>query len=94
MKIQFGKYKGSELSEIPLSYLIFLLEGFEQEPDLKEAIYEQIITRIDADFKIDNHAIKKVYKEMAMKYHPDTGGSNGQMTAINDFYERLISEAK
>lgn len=33
--------------------------------------------------------LKEVRRELAQKYHPDHGGSNEAMIALNDFYERL-----
>lgn len=34
-------------------------------------------------------ALKEVRRELAQKYHPDHGGSNEAMIAVNEFYERL-----
>lgn len=34
-------------------------------------------------------AIKAIFRELAMKFHPDTGGDTAAMAAINEFYERL-----
>lgn len=35
--------------------------------------------------------IKKSYRSMALKYHPDRGGSEEKMKIINEMYELLIS---
>lgn len=33
--------------------------------------------------------IKSIFRELAMQYHPDTGGNTAAMAALNEFYERL-----
>ena len=40
--------------------------------------------------KSDNDFLKATYKNMCKKYHPDKGGTNEAMAAINDFYNILI----
>lgn len=39
-------------------------------------------------------ALKKCYKAAAMKYHPDRGGDEETMKAINAEYERRFEELK
>jgi uncharacterized protein (DUF3820 family) len=34
-------------------------------------------------------AIKSIFRELALKFHPDTGGNTAAMAALNEFYERL-----
>jgi hypothetical protein len=34
-------------------------------------------------------AIKKIYRTMAMKHHPDHGGNDDFMKGINDFYKEI-----
>jgi curved DNA-binding protein CbpA len=34
--------------------------------------------------------VKRLYKELAMKYHPDRGGDKATMQAINLEYESII----
>jgi Putative quorum-sensing-regulated virulence factor len=34
-------------------------------------------------------ALKTAYREMALRYHPDRGGSHEAMLAVNDLYERF-----
>jgi curved DNA-binding protein CbpA len=42
-----------------------------------------------AGAETDEGKIRRVYRELALIYHPDRGGSNEAMQAINEFYERL-----
>lgn len=34
-------------------------------------------------------ALKTTYREMALRHHPDRGGSHEAMVAVNEMYERL-----
>jgi Putative quorum-sensing-regulated virulence factor len=34
-------------------------------------------------------ALKAAYREMALRHHPDRGGSHEAMIAVNDLYERF-----
>lgn len=47
MRIPWGKYRGQDLTEIPLSYLVWLLEEAENlKPFLREAIREEVGRRL------------------------------------------------
>ena len=44
---------------------------------------------------IDNiEDLKSAYRKLAMKYHPDRGGTNEQMKEINDEYSFLFEKVK
>ncbi len=38
--------------------------------------------------------LKKLYRKLAMQYHPDKGGSNEEMQAINNLYEKHFERCK
>ena len=38
--------------------------------------------------------LKKLYKKFALNFHPDRGGTNEQMSAINAEYEKLFEQLK
>lgn len=38
--------------------------------------------------------LKKLYRKLAMKYHPDHGGDGEKMKEINDLYERFFDSLK
>jgi len=93
MKFPFGKFKGAYIDDIETSYLVYALENFDLKDDLYEAIKTEIASRFSinpAPVKIDN--LKSVYLTMAKKYHPDKGGSNAVMQAINEFYQKLCNQ--
>lgn len=93
MKFPFGKFKGTSIKYIETSYLVYALENFDVKDDLYDAIKTEIASRFSINptiVKIDN--LKSVYLTMAKKYHPDKGGSNAAMQAINEFYQLLCNQ--
>ena len=41
---------------------------------------------------VDEGILKRTYRKMALKWHPDHGGSESAMKAVNDFYEVLLAQ--
>lgn len=87
----FGKFKGYGIDEVPSSYILYCLDnriGYGTD------FYEELLTELWERFPIDkptlsNPNIKQAYKEVCKKYHPDKGGTNEAMQAINEFYELI-----
>ena len=38
--------------------------------------------------------LKKAYKKLALKFHPDCGGSNEEMAQLNNEYDELFQQFK
>ena len=86
----FGKYKGRSVDDIPENYLFWLWE----EVDLRGPLHDAVAQRISNIRKtgrgpVSPDAISSVYRRLAVKWHPDKGGSTSAMQAINEFYEEL-----
>lgn len=93
MFLNFGKYRGYDLSEIPLSYLAWIFETLEEKPELHEATRQEIRRRVsgyepEAD-PLDRERLRRVYRTLALSHHPDHGGDNDVMAGINLFYEAI-----
>jgi hypothetical protein len=91
----FGKFKGSELAELPDGYLSWLVENI----DLWEPLRGRVLSEMEergllpdrpTSRGLDPDKVKTVYRELSMQFHPDRGGNSEAMKAINLFYERLI----
>jgi hypothetical protein len=100
MRMPFGDYRGVELAEIPDAYLLWVLDHVSPlDPDLKELIRRRL-GRLDggAGRMVDGEraaeaflsVLTGVYREMAVRFHPDHGGSHEAMTALNAMYGRLV----
>ena len=91
--MNFGKFKGWHLSEIPLSYLAWIFETLTEKPELQEATRQEIRRRV-SDYEpgpegLDKRRLQRVYRTLALTYHPDHGGDNDVMAGINLFYEAI-----
>lgn len=98
----FGKYKGLPLEAVPEDYLLWVLDNCDRiNPFLRQAISRRLgLDEPRAGPRGTGHsaaavlgavdgAIARWYSEMARRYHPDRGGTNQQMQAINEAYGRL-----
>lgn len=94
MILNFGKYRGRYLDEVPLSYLAWLFESLTGKPEIREAALDEIRRRVlgyelDAE-PLSMERVKRVYRTLAMEFHPDRNGGNGEaMKGINAFYEAI-----
>ena len=98
MILNFGKYRGRYLDEVPLSYLAWLFESLNGRPDIREAVLLELRRRVsayEAIYELDTkplsmERVKRVYRTLAMEFHPDRNGGNGDaMKGINAFYEAI-----
>jgi Putative quorum-sensing-regulated virulence factor len=111
MILQFGRWKGRHIREVPENYLVWMLSSFNGLwPEHREAIEQELTLRRSKreteyeKFHQQNEPkseqqktnerdleaiIKRWHRELAMKWHPDRGGSKEGMQAINDAYSRL-----
>lgn len=91
MIMPFGKYKGEDLEDIPVDYLSWILNNME----IYEPLLTDITNIIEGHKSIKYSEIKKIYWELAKKYHPDRdGGSTIEMQVINEFYELINNSMK
>lgn len=90
-KMPFGKYRGCPVEDLPEGYLNWLIENVDLREPLRTAVYDALERQWNtepATMPAANN-VKTVYRKLARKYHPDTGGSTQAMQAINEFYEEL-----
>ena len=93
MKFPFGKFKNFYIHDIETSYLVYALENFDIKEDLSGAIKAEIAFRFNInDPTVKNVNFKAIYLTMAKRFHPDKGGSNEAMQAINEFYNLLCNQ--
>jgi hypothetical protein len=89
MKLPFGKFKNQYVEDVDPNYLMWLLDNSDNlEFYLKRAIIQHL-NNISIDLN-DKSQIRKIYIQLSKKYHPDNGGNNEAMKAINDFYNELL----
>ena len=94
MILRFGKYKGWYVEEVPLSYLAWIFESLTGKPEIQEAALDEIRRRVSGyelnGEPLSMERVKRVYRTLAMEFHPDRNGGNGEaMKGINAFYEAI-----
>ncbi|RKN85773.1 J domain-containing protein [Paenibacillus ginsengarvi] len=57
----------------------------------ESGIYDPVIlSRLDLPFHADETSIKKRFRELAKKYHPDAGGDAAMFMELMDHYRKLL----
>ena len=89
MILQFGKYKGYDISNIPEDYLDWListtqktLSDYKEEKARREYMQEASLPWVE-------RVIQAGYRSLAMQHHPDHGGNTEDMRQINAAHEKL-----
>ena len=81
----FGKFKGYEIRDLPDNYLGWLYEIVEPGY-LADCVYAEYQHRFGEDFKSAPPRVREIieagFKALALKYHPDVGGSGDAMREI------------
>lgn len=89
MILQFGKYKGYDLQQVPLDYLQWLIA---QQQKTVEEYQSEIIRRQslqDAKLSMAERIVQAGFRTLASQYHPDHGGSNDAMRQVIAANEKL-----
>jgi hypothetical protein len=69
-----GRGDGSAPTRTEKEYVEAMLKGFDRIAEYRQEV--QV-------------ALKTTYRELALRHHPDRGGSHEAMVAVNEMYERL-----
>lgn len=97
MRMPFGKYRGVDVEDVPVSYLVWLLtEGNIRGDDLRDAIRETVRDRLDLDMDTVSTTVvyslpptlvekfNKMYRKASLLCHPDRGGDTETMQLLNE----------
>jgi hypothetical protein len=94
MNMPFGKFKGVPVDELPEAYLTWLWSKVDLREPLRSAVARVLFPEcgpVDEPAMPDKDLLRSVYRRMACKWHPDHGGTNAAMQALNEFYTELIA---
>ena len=103
MRINFGKYAGEHLEDIPTDYLVWLQNNVKFRSEiLRQAVDRELRRRSRfRESHSESHqeqeerpnlfpAVRKIYRDLCLEFHPDKrGGSSEAMKAVNAFWDRL-----
>jgi hypothetical protein len=89
MILQFGKYRGRDIRDVPEDYLHWIIQ--QQQKTLEE--YRAELARRqaiqDASLSWAERMIQAGFRTLASQYHPDHGGDNDSMRQVNAAHEGL-----
>lgn len=87
----FGKFRGCPVPQLPEHYLWWLWENVSLREPLRSQVHAAIFgASVDeSPASVAAGRIKQIYRTLAVKWHPDRGGTTEAMQAINDFYDAL-----
>jgi hypothetical protein len=101
-RMPFGKHRGKRLCDVPLSYLVWVANTCNLDYLLRRVVEQEVERRAGQDDdpgpQPQRHPppsvdwwpiVKRWYGEMALRFHPDRGGSHAAMVAINEVRGRL-----
>ena len=96
----FGKYRGTQIRELPFNYLEWLTTLELLEP-LQTRVQEEYEKRLydqgregAIDLSVVDEIVKAGVRSLAKVHHPDTGGNHQRMVAINNAAEWLREKAR
>ncbi len=100
MKIPWGKHVNKDTSEIPLSYLAWMIESADLSSNhsLKKEVVSEIKNRMELIFPSNDKQKKQqpeiisVVRKLALACHPDHGGSAKAMKIVNELRELVNSQ--
>lgn len=101
----FGKYRGEQLDELPLSYLAWLIDECElRDGDLRDALWQEWRRRTSPPApsprrscpvpKMAEELIGAGLRTLARRYHPDAGGTHDQMIAVSATADWLRAQVR
>lgn len=74
MTIEFGKYRGYDIREVPVDYLYWLQSRNQQTLDAVNKEIERREAIEDASDDVAVQIIRSGYRQLVKEAHPDTGG--------------------
>jgi hypothetical protein len=107
MNMPFGKFKGVDLEDCPLSYLSWLTENIELREPLSSEVRRELAARFDVvprtssgvvvkpeDVVLVRQIVDAGYRSVASRLHPDVGGPPGEMQRLNQVVGSLRNQLR
>lgn len=97
MVMPFGKYKGRPLDDVPDDYLIWLYDSNVQvNQEIAKVL--KLGRPVNGNAGAEPGALKaqllRLRRQLARKYHPDAGGNNEAMAAVNVAMDEVLKILK
>jgi hypothetical protein len=81
-----------EFRDVVSEYFYYVYYKFYKENGITDiSLYDpEILKQMGLPVDVDSSGIKKKFRELAKKYHPDTGGDSTKFIELMENYKRLI----
>jgi Putative quorum-sensing-regulated virulence factor len=106
MHLPFGKYRGQLIADVPSPYLRWLIrEVRDLDDELRQAVRQELRRR-QGDYASESTrqpppagaialadlrtTVSRVFATLSRRHHPDRGGSQAGMVALNEAREALV----
>jgi uncharacterized protein (DUF3820 family) len=102
LRMPWGRHKGKLLSEVPAPYLAWMLEECGLSTPIRRAVLAELARWFEgqglrvavpvagrASLVDPNAAVMSAYRTLCLKYHPDRGGTNEAMAALNEMLDKV-----
>lgn len=88
---QLAALSQNEFKNVVYEYFWHLYYRFYKENGLNNAqtFDPSILTKFGLPYNADNNTIKKKFRDLAKKYHPDTGGDHDEFIDFMENYKKL-----
>ena len=83
MTLQYGKYNGFGVSEVPSEYLKWLVQSNRESLESAEAELRRREMEDEANVSMAELVIKTGFRELSRRFHPDAGGNHTDMVELN-----------
>ena len=91
MILKFGKYAGWSIENVPDSYVSWMIDKAAKDHAMWSKELERRQAAEEAELPIIKQLVQAGYRELAKRYHPDTGGDTAKMQEVNAAYEWVRS---
>jgi hypothetical protein len=83
MILNFGKFKGWDLNEVPDDYVDYMVQQKRKDLQLWEEEQRRRELMREAELPMIEKVVKVGYRTLAQQYHPDHGGDGEAMRQLN-----------
>jgi hypothetical protein len=87
--LQYGKYKGWDIEEVPDDYVEYMITAKRKDLEIWEGEWQRRELAREAQMPLIMKMAKTGYRAMALQCHPDRGGSEAQMKDLNAAWAQM-----
>lgn len=87
--INFGKYKGTRLSDVPEDYVLWMIDNSKKTITLYQAELDRRKLVEEGSMSMVERIAAEGYRSLAKKMHPDAGGSAEDFRSLQAAKEQM-----